>query len=226
MFKRKKCENCGEKINKSYAFCPYCRVSLKDTSDFVEDERNFGLLGKNDLMPYKELGLPGGFNTLFKLLMKNLNKQFKEFENIDNKSKKTGIKKSGIGISIYASGNSPPEIKITPFGNTLGFKEERPIKKNIKNFKLPTADSSKFSHLPKEEPETSIRRFSNKITYEIKMPGVKSIRDISIAQFENSIEIKALTKNKVFYKIIQVGLPIKKYNFTKEKLVLELDARD
>ena len=58
------------------------------------------------------------------------------------------------------------------------------------------------------------------------MPGVKSIKDVSVIQLENSIEIKALAKNKVFYKIIPINLPIKNYNFAKQKLVLELDEKE
>jgi len=58
------------------------------------------------------------------------------------------------------------------------------------------------------------------------MPGVKSMKAVSIIQLENSIEIKALAKDKVFHKIIPINLPIRKYNLEKGKLVLELETRD
>jgi len=54
---------------------------------------------------------------------------------------------------------------------------------------------------------------------------VKSVKDVSIAQLENSIEIKALGKGKVFSKMIPINLPIKNYNLSKGKLTLELDAK-
>ncbi len=57
------------------------------------------------------------------------------------------------------------------------------------------------------------------------MPGVKSIKDISIRSLENSIEIKAIAKEKAYYKIIRIGIPIIRYNFDKEKLTLELEAQ-
>ncbi len=224
MFKKKKCKNCGEKINDSYNFCPYCRVPMRD---FFKDDKEWGILGRNDFSPYEEVKLPMGFNTLFNTILKNLNKQFNKFEDIENTSKKPRVKKGGVSISIHTSGNKPPEIKVTSFGNLPEFKEkEKQIKKNVGSLKLPMSDPKKFTGLPKEEPKTNIRRFSNKIIYEINMPNVKSIKDVSIIQLENSIEIKALAKNKVYYKIIPINLPVKNYNLSKEKLVLELEAKD
>ena len=79
-----------------------------------------------------------------------------------------------------------------------------------------------FKKLPKKQPETNIRRFSNKVVYEIEIPGVESIKDVSISQMENSIEIKAVAKKNAYEKIIPIGLPISKYDFSKGKLVLEL----
>jgi len=83
-----------------------------------------------------------------------------------------------------------------------------------------------FPKLPKKDPETHIRRFSDRVIYEIKMPGVKSVDDISITQLENSIEIKATTKTKAYSKIIPINLPIYDYNLSKGLLTLELEAKD
>ena len=226
MFGKKRCPKCGEKISNSYNFCPYCKSQLKNIPDFSDDE-DWGLLGKNDFVSNEEIRLPMGFNALFNSLIKNLNNQFKEIENIDDRQKKIRMKRGGIGISIYTSGDKPPEIKVTSFGNVPESKEqENQIRSKLKNLKLPESDAGKFAGLPKKEPETTIRRLSNKVVYEIDMPGVKSIKDVSIIQLENSIEIKALAKNKVFYKIIPINLPIKNYNFAKQKLVLELDEKE
>lgn len=229
MFKKKKCRNCGKKIGNDYDFCPYCGAQSKEI--FKEGNEDWGLLGKNDF-DYEGMNLPLGFNNLFNSLLKNLNKQIGEFEEM-KKEKKPRERKGGIGISIYTSGNKPPEIRVTSFGNIPKLKKkERKIEENTKKIKnLPQANSKKFSGFPKKEPETNIRRFSNKVVYEIKMPEVKSIKDVSIIQLENSIEIKALAiprrkKKYVYYKIIPVNLPIKKYNLSKEKLVLELDVKE
>src|SRR3989344_261639 len=215
MFNKKKCQNCGEKISNSYNFCPYCNTPLKDHFD----EESFGLLGRNDSM--EEVKLPLGFNHLFNSLIKNMNSQFKELENhnMNHSQKRPEIKKGGISISISTSGNRPPEIKVTSFGNVPEFKErERQIERKTKVLQLPS-NTKTFSGVPKKEPETNVRRLSNKVVYEIDLPGVKSVDDVSIIQLENSIEIKALAKDKVFHKILPVNLPIRNYNLSKGKVV-------
>ena len=222
MFEKRKCKSCGEKINDSYNFCPFCRTPLNDQ---FEDE-DFGLLGRNDSV--EEIKLPLGFNHLLNSLMKGMNAQFKELEKqTQNEQKKPEVKKGGISISISTSGNKSPEIKVTSFGNTHGFKEaEKKVERKTRVLKLPSSDGKKFSGMPKNTPETNIRRLSNKVVYEINLPGVKSVEDISIIQLENSIEIKAFAKDKVFHKIIPISLPIRNYNLSKGKLVLELDAHE
>lgn len=225
MFKKKTCKNCGEKINEKYNFCPYCRVPLNEGEDW-------GMLGKNDFVaPMEEMRLPMGLNTIFNSLMNNLNKQFNELgrDMKEEKKSKTSARRGGISISISTSGNLSPEIRVKSFGDIPEFKEGgRKIKKKVKGLKMDNLEnkSKKFAGLPKEEPATDIRRFSNRVIYEIKIPGVKSMKDISIIQLENSIEIKALAKDKVYSKLIPINLPIRGYNLEKGKLVLELEAKD
>ena len=84
--------------------------------------------------------------------------------------------------------------------------------------------AEKFSNLPRKTPPTNIRRLSNKVVYEITLPGVKSINDISIVRVEKGIEIKAVAKDKGYLKAIPINLPLTGKDFRKEKLVLELDA--
>jgi hypothetical protein len=98
-------------------------------------------------------------------------------------------------------------------------------KKIIKTPSLSGESLDKFSKLPREEPLTDMRRLSDKIVYEILIPGVKSLKDISINKLENSIEIKAVSKDRAYFKIIPINLGIKGYNLLKGKLVLELDDK-
>lgn len=235
MFKRKKCGNCNEKIDKDYNFCPYCRASVKDNFD----NEDWGMLGKNDTEFLEGIKMPLGFNTIFNSLLKNLNKQFSQMdgellgENEKRSFEHTGnpgnrIKKSGISIKISTAQGRPPEIKIRSFGNSENKNQRDSDQENVQPVlkKFTEKEAKRFLSLPRKEPSTEIRRLANKVIYEIKIPGVKSLDDVSISQLENSIEIKALTKMKAYSKIIPINLPIRKYNLSKGKLILELDARD
>ena len=229
MFNKKRCKNCGEKVGSDFNYCPYCQAPLQDVSEEKED---WGLLGKSDSFDNNEIRMPFGLNAIFNSLVKSLNKQMQELDRETKKQQdqtrpKVQKKSGGISISISTSGDKPPEIKVRSFGNMPEFKErERAIKKNAKAIKLPNSNSGKFAGLPKQEPETNIRRLSNKVVYEIKMPGVKSKEDLSIIQLENSIEIKAKAGKKVFYKVIPINLPINKYGLSKGILTLELDSKE
>ncbi len=226
---RKKCPKCGKRIKKDFSFCPNCGFNFREEFD----ERDYGLLGKND--DFEDLGikLPMGFNMLFKNLVKGLDKQFRELDKMSkqdigdirdlNEFGKFKPIRKGFSISINSSGEKP-FIKINEIGKEAKVKEIREeiskanIKKRQKSIK-------KMAGLPREEAETKVRRLSNKIVYEIELPGVKSINDIIINKLENSIEIKALAKNKVLVKLLPVNFPIIGYNLDKELLVLELKNR-
>ena len=106
-------------------------------------------------------------------------------------------------------------------------KEQRPRKrKEISQSSLPNANLKKFGDFPKKEPETNVRRFSDKVIYEIVMPGLKSEKEMSIVKLENSIEVKALAGNIIYRKIIPISLPITDFKIAEDKLVLELGLKE
>ena len=223
MFKKRKCQKCGNKIDEKYSFCPYCGNRFDS-----ENQEDWGMLGKNDSISMNEIKLPMGFNAIFNSLMKNLSKEFDEqlsknhFPTEDKQPKKVG--KEGISISISTFGNGPPKIKVTPIGKPK-LEQEKEIEK-IKPNTFTKEKIKKFAGLKKEEPKTNIRRLSNRVVYELEMPEIKSIDDISIIKLENSIEIKALGKNKAYIKTIPINLPIHDYNLSEGKLVLELGVKN
>ena len=55
--------------------------------------------------------------------------------------------------------------------------------------------------------------------------GVVDVEDVLINQLENSIEIKALSKDKVYSKTLNINLPILSYELEKGNLILELQAK-
>ena len=82
MFKGKKCERCENKIKDSFDYCPYCGLDLRNPET---DEKDFGLLGKNNVEGFPLTGGLGGaglgitdrmINSLIKNLMRSLNRQF------------------------------------------------------------------------------------------------------------------------------------------------------
>lgn len=221
MFKKEKCPKCKKKINEKYSFCPYCGANTDNGEDW-------GMLGKNDFQSLtNELKLPLGFNSIFNSLMKNLSKEF-ETQMKDVQPQKKTIKKDGISISISTFGNGAPRVMVKEFGKS-GAQNIDGENKKTEKFKqtfFTKEQAKEFSILPKEEPKTSMRRLQNKIIYELEMPEVESAGDISILKMENSIEIKAIGKNRAYSKIISINLPIKNYDLEKGKLVLELAVKN
>ena len=195
---------------------------------------DFGMLGKNDFIsnnPINEIKLPMPFNAIFNSLIKNLDKEFQELDKEIGKkqqsSQKSNLHTGGISISIASTPGKTPKIEVRSFGNMPEFhQKEKEIKKQVKKTEFSEDNLKKLSKLPRQEPSTQIKRLSNKLIYEIDVPGVKSIKDISIIELENSIEIKAIGKDRAYFKLIPLDYPIVSEKFSKGKLVLELDSRD
>ena len=220
MFKKKKCPNCKSKIEEKFDFCPYCGNGLSSGSQ--ED----GLLGKNDFTPIEnELRMPMGLNAIINSMMKSMSKELGESNNFPKEGKPKGAKKEGISISISTFGNGPPKIRVNNMGNNQKVESKKIVEKK-KEDTFTKKRIKKFSSLKKEEPKTNVRRFANKVVYEIEMPDVKEIDDVSILKLENSIEIKAVGKEKAYKKIIPINLPITNYGLSEGKLILELGIKN
>lgn len=73
-----------------------------------------------------------------------------------------------------------------------------------------------------EEPKTNITQLPGKVLVEIELPGVKNEDDIEIKELDESTEVKALAKDKVFFKIITLpdGLSLAAEEFNNGKLKL------
>jgi HSP20 family molecular chaperone IbpA len=215
MFKKKACHKCGRSSKEKYDFCPHCGNKLD------KKRENLGMLGKDDFFSENpnEFRLPMGFNLIFNSLVKNLEKQFKDMEKKQNKLEPGDI---SVNISVF---NDKPIVKVNPVPvNNLERKQTKKSKISPNN--LSPEKLKKFSTLPREEPKTNIRRLSNKVIYEVDLPGVKSSKDISILNLERGIELKALSDKKAYLKSIPITLPILAAKLSKGKLVLELDAHE
>jgi HSP20 family molecular chaperone IbpA len=218
MFKKKICANCKEKMKESYSFCPEC-----GHKDGEKKEADYGMLGTNDLSQETpmQIKLPMGLNMIFNSLMKNLNAEMQNMNQDMTKelNKQKMPKMNGISISISSGKNTPPQIKMQ------NPKEAKTPKILHKSKSFSEKSKKNFIKTEKEEPKTNIRRLGDKVIYELELPGIKSLDEVSFVKLENSIEIKAATKKNAYEKIIQIGMPISHYSLEDEKLILELEAK-
>ncbi len=250
----KKCARCGSKIGKDFDFCPYCGNNLKDKREYKKDEDYglLGRNDAPDLgFPKMNIRMPSSFNGLFNSLLSEIDQQMKNIDGQIGQKAGEGVKKSrpenrtqkpagfgtfaqsgGISISISTASGKNPEIKVKRFGNMPEFRDmQRELVQTPGNkghlpagIKISEERAREIAKLPREEAETKVRRLSNKIIYEISLPGVNSTKDIVINKLENSIEIKAFSKDRVLFKLLPANLPIIKHSLKDEKLILELRA--
>lgn len=227
MFNNSTCPKCKKSLKKDFEFCPYCGTSQNSNN-------SWGMLGKNDISEVKENplsqlmpGLTGGIlNKMLGNAMKMIERELQKETQL-GEEKRINIKPNTT-LQFYINGKKIDiGNQINPSGqlNT----QKKPVKKQTKKViskEFTSKINEKFLSLPKEEPETTIRRLSDRIIYEIDIPGVKKVENISIRNLEKSIEIRALSKDKAYYKIILMDLPLVKYSIEKETLILELEAKN
>ena len=116
------------------------------------------------------------------------------------------------------------KVKIMLNGKELGLNGAPKVVQNQpKKIILPKRILKNFANLRKTEPKTKLKRLGDTIIYEIELPQVESIENISIIQLESSIEIKAVSKENAYSKLIPINLPITNFNFSNEKLILEMN---
>lgn len=226
MFSKKTCQRCGRKTSKNNSFCPNCGFPLG--KERIREE--FGMLGENDSFsetdPFANPflngmgGLSSSFmNKMFSHTMKMLEKEMgREIKGTGKNQKKDSFPKTKIRLMINGK-----EINLNNLEENQN-SDKKAKQKQIKPMKFKRfsdEQAKKFSALPKKEPKTDLKRIADKINYEIEIPGVESVEDVSITPLENSIEIKAVSKEKAYSKSIPINLPVTAYEFSKGLLVLE-----
>lgn len=207
--KSSRCSQCNSKIDDSFSFCPYCGESLVDSEQEMKD---FGILGRNDSSKRKinnplqeNFGITDKFlNSMISNLTKTLVKQFNEAENA------TEIENFPNGIKIKIG--QPINKKKAPRTSS--------VKKAITEEQL-----KKMSGLPRVEAKTDIRRFSDKVIYEMTTPGLESIQDVFISKLESGYEIKAIGNKKVYVNSLPINLPLRGYALEDGRLLVEFKTQ-
>lgn len=220
MFKKKKCANCNSKIEKDFDFCPSCGKKLKQNLD-----DDFGLLGKNDFleMPFKEPNyfeeFTGGIiSKMLKGTMKMLAKEMeRDFKNSQNPNVRSNFR-------LIVNGREIPINKMQE--NKIPIKKVQRTQREIFLPKFTQKQQKKFSELKTISPKTEMRRLSDRLIYEIILPEVDSIKNISIAKMQNTVEVKSIAENFSYFKSIQINFPIIEVYFEKEILTLEFDTKE
>jgi len=203
MFNKKYCRNCREKVSSKYRFCPSCGAEIKNYR-----EEDWGMLGREDLIEEEFMspfftGFSGKMlNNMLGNAFKMLEKEMKNIEKSPNSNFRLMINGKEIQIGQQKKPKAPAKkILRRDFG-----------KEQLK----------KILELPKKEPKTSLKRFGDKIIYEMEMPEVKSLNDVFINNLENGIEIKAIGESEIYSKTIPVNMPITNHELSQGKLILEL----
>ncbi|MFO7929632.1 MAG: hypothetical protein R6U35_08195, partial [Candidatus Humimicrobiaceae bacterium] len=71
--KSKKCEGCGYKTYEKYSFCPHCGNSFEPK----KEQKNFGMLGRNDNPDLQQDTSSQGFGITDKLISSIMNSMMK-----------------------------------------------------------------------------------------------------------------------------------------------------
>ena len=210
MFNKISCKKCGNRVSKKHRFCFNCGNRINN-----HKEEDWGLLGKTDSFE-KDLfqdSFFGGFGdrmmnnmlgTAMKMLEKEMQREIKSIE-----------KTPSANVRLLINGK---EIRF----NEPQMQRKRETSRRVPRSEFKEKQLKVFSELPKEEPKTNLKRFGDKIIYELDMPETKSFEDILINKLENSIEIKAIGKTKAYVKVIPINMPIINQKLMQGKLILEL----
>lgn len=215
--KKKKCNSCRKEISSDYKYCPYCGAKQKKTDSLLDEIENI-------FSETTEFGFFGGFNKIISRIAKQIEEEItkidKEIKPIDPASMHDERKKPrGISIKINFD-KGVPTLTISEFNKQDVLDKKNKEKRKTSLGKLITKVGKDINKMPREEAKTKIKRLGDSLIYEIELPGVKSIANVEIRKLENSVEIKAIGKDRIYFKLIPVSLPILKYELKKEKLYI------
>lgn len=192
MFGRKVCPNCNKKIKEDWEFCPHCGEKIE---------------------PEKESAVP--FGSIFEDIEK-------EFERIDKIfgfdsfklptfKMKPGIRGGSVSITVQSGTGMEPKVEIKTSGEYKKLEPELKRKFGIKPAIEEVEEEEKEVKRRKvkppkvtEEPETEIQTAGNKQIISIKLPDIKSEDDIEVKKLEQSIEVKAFSDDKTYFKLIPI----------------------
>ena len=203
MFK-KKCSDCGQKIEKGFNYCPYCGAGFRGS------ESGYGMLGLDDFGGEirQEQKLPFGMERIMGSLIKQLEKQMgsMDFEGGQGMPK-------GFSVRISRGG---------PLGGRREMVGGRSEKQAVVVEDVSEAEIERRMSLPKVEGSSRVRRLADSIVYEIETPGVRRKGDVVVTRLETGLEIKAYSEDKCYVKFIPLKVELIGWNVEREKVFVEI----
>lgn len=198
--KMEKCESCRKEIENKFIYCPYCG---KSTMSPEQIQKEYGLLGNSDeSLLENPLATAGLLGQIIAPMMQGLAKSLSEQINQDNAE----IQHLPNGISIRIGPKVPRKT----------YKQVKPLKAEVTKEQL-----ERMSEMPRATAKTKVRRLSDKVIYQLDIPGVESIKDIFVSKLETGYEIKAIGQDKVYTNSLPINLPLLQYSFNESEVSLE-----
>jgi len=96
--------------------------------------------------------------------------------------------------------------------------------RQLPKLKITDEQLNRMSSLPRASAKTAIRRLSDKIVYELDVPGISSVNDVFISKLESGYEVKAIG-DKVYTNTLPVTLPLRSMSVDKNKISIEFVNR-
>ncbi|HIH18016.1 MAG TPA: hypothetical protein HA282_00735 [Nanoarchaeota archaeon] len=207
-FQKTNCKSCGKRINKNHRYCYFCGASTRD-GDYTFREN----------LDLSEINLPFPFGKIFDKLTKELAREMDKIWEEETGEARNKVERRGVSISI-SNKDGVPRIMINDPRKT----EDQFAKRTKENLKRSASkeEIEHYSKFPREEARTDVKRFSDKVVYELALPGVRDPKKVFINKLQNSIEVKAFGDDKIYFKLIPMDMQIQGYSLKDERLTLEL----
>ncbi len=207
-----KCGRCGSDVKEGWTYCPKCgnplrrrdlfsdmfdrmRREMKEMDRVFEKDMQF-----LDISPFFRQQKPRGSGFTIRITRaggKEPKVSVKTFGNVDK-----GMKREiSEDLEDMVSRQPKPEKREHKWGLRKMIPAGGPAEPAEAQRETPEREKHRE---PKktEEPECEVRPLEDRVVVEIKLPGVKSEKDIRVKELESSVEVKAMVKDKAFFKIL------------------------
>ncbi len=192
-----RCPNCRANVDDKWQFCPKCGARLRRRRSI------FDIFSGNI------------FSRMEKELkeMDRMQRSFeRQFETLDiTPFFRTPVKGKGFTIKIVTKSGGKPQVSVKTFGGVDPREVQKEVSQKLRISVGAAPREAKREKPPEkpvpipkvtEEPETNVKKADSKVVVDMEIPGVKSEKDISINELEESVEVKAMAGNKAFFKIL------------------------